>query len=411
MPHTSIFTPCGQLRLSNAPSHAQQFYDQLQQLISAADTGNNNQQFDFTQGEHLEAWVYATARGLGRHRHMLERAGNQAYPMRAIELLPLLELDFQLTPGPKDDYVARQKALAAAELISQGARVSNIIAGLKTLMGSDFLAYVPAPAGVGITTFPDQTSPTAPSHFQDVRTPPRLLQLVDPVTTTGSAIWCAYKNLDTTISPMALVPGDVVMVQGENTSQSEKVTVTATAFVPPAGSNATANVAPLGTTWQANTPYSVGQYVTPTAAHANGFFFRSTTGGTSGPTEPTWSAQFGVQVTDSSVSWIAAGASTVFQATFTKAHDVGASVLAGNFPYWWSTQRHSFVVLTNAAAQDRDKRRRVDTFMRRIMRGVSTWGIVGGTPTGGTSGGTVGPTTVNGPMGATPVGTFSYTNS
>jgi hypothetical protein len=225
------------------------------------------------------------------------------------------------------------------------------------------------------------------------------------------AVWCAYQNLDTTSSPVALVPGDVVVVQGENTSVAEQVTVLAVASSPPAGSNASANQPPAGTlTWAPGVSYSVGQYASPTAANAKGFWFRCTQPGISGTTEPTWPTQFGAQAVDNGASWIAAGASTVFQAKFLNPHDVGASVLAGNFPYWWSTQRLNVVVVTAAAAVDPTTRAKVDAFLGKALRGVSQWAIVAGTPTPGTSGGTYGGISAGYPQGTQTLGTFTYTH-
>ncbi len=61
-----------------------------------------------------------------------------------------------------------------------------------------------------------------------------------------------------------------------------------------------------GPVWTATTAELVGQYVTPKTA--NGFFFKCTTGGTTGSTEPTWPSTVGTTVTDGSVTWTCAGA-------------------------------------------------------------------------------------------------------
>lgn len=62
--------------------------------------------------------------------------------------------------------------------------------------------------------------------------------------------------------------------------------------------------------WTPSTAYSVGDYVIPTDANRNGKFYKCTTGGTSGTTEPTWPASS--TVSDNSVVW-------TYQATTTTA--------------------------------------------------------------------------------------------
>jgi len=57
-------------------------------------------------------------------------------------------------------------------------------------------------------------------------------------------------------------------------------------------------------TWQANTSYSLGKLVKPTAG-SNRFFYECTTAGTSGATEPTWPTTDGATVTDGTVVWTA----------------------------------------------------------------------------------------------------------
>ncbi len=406
MPQLSAFTPCGALALSSAPSYVEKFYRQLALLLSA-NAYTNDQAFDLTPGGYLEAWVYATARGLARHVLMLERAGNQVDPSKCLELLPLLEMDYQLVPGPKDSWLTRQQALAAAMLLPSGGTTQTIIAGLQALLGSDFVAYVPAPS---TTVYPSNPG-NGPGQFLDVRAPLRFLQLVDPVVQTGSQ-WCAYEALDTSAVP----------------SRS----------------------------WTAGATFSVGQNVTPTKQNANGYYFLCVTAGTAGTVEPTWPSQLGATVTDGTVTWrcaatiaplLKAGDTIVvdagntsqmekltvtavsattqtqctpgypcFQASFGKSHDVGAPIVAGNFPYWWSTQRHALVVVGAAAASDPVKRAKVDGYMRKIARGVSTWAVVADEqPTGAATismalgQSQLGPFAPSAPMGAAPVGTFAFT--
>ncbi len=65
------------------------------------------------------------------------------------------------------------------------------------------------------------------------------------------------------------------------------------------------------------------------------------------------------------------------RATFNLPHDPGALGFTHPFPRWESSKRHSLVVLTPEAADDPEKRRVVDFWMRRMARGCSTWSVVG----------------------------------
>lgn len=407
MPRTSAFTPCGVLRLSGKPSPGKLFYTQLKQLYSTSQDAGQPP-FDFTVGTHLEASIYARARALARLLMLQNRAGDQANPLKAYEQIPLLEQDNYVVPGPNDTYVTRQKAIAAAVALPAPNRLGDVRQGLANLLGANFIDYLPAPGGHQTNPAPVIGASTGTGHFADVRQPIKFLQLVDPVLTTGSTSYCAYQNLDTTITPSTLVPGELVTVQGENSQLIEVVQVTGAWFSPPPAANGSATTLspPSGTpTWTATTSFSVGQLVAP--ATPNGFWFQCTASGITAASEPAWPSLFGVQVTDGSVTWVAIGASTVFSAVFQNAHDAGASVLSGNFPFWWSTQRFSWIVVANAASVDPEQRRKVDLFMRRTVRGVSTWLIVAGTPVPGGPTYTVGPLSAGAGMGTSPLSAFT----
>lgn len=64
-----------------------------------------------------------------------------------------------------------------------------------------------------------------------------------------------------------------------------------------------------------------------------------------------------------------------FAATFAKAHDNGALAAQMPFPAWASTQRHLWVVLSEDAAQDAEKRRLTNEKMAALVTGVTTWSI------------------------------------
>lgn len=397
----SSMAPFGQLRFSSKPSRVKILYDLLPSLWGS--------QIDFTEkGSYVETKRYCVARQLAACLAEVERAGNQFDPNKAVDLLPLLEIDFLATPGPNDTVPTRQAAVAAAMLLVQGAKASNVVGLLKAILGSAFVAYVPAPAGASPTVVP--TNPGAgPGAFKDVRQPAKLLQLVDPAVRTGILHWCAYQALDTSSVPTLA--------------------------------------------WSSDSSFAQYQLVVPTTPNATGFFYQCSTAGTSDGTEPTWGTVPGQTTQDGSVVWTCiatiadalvpgdvvvvdagntkrmepvqvvavantppAGSNTTpgylyFAAVFQNAHDVGAAMTTGNVPYWWSTQRTNLVVLSAAASVDQPTRRRVDALMAKVLRGVSTWAIVaadlnppGPPPVTGASG----PLSAGSPMGASPVGQITF---
>lgn len=88
-------------------------------------------------------------------------------------------------------------------------------------------------------------------------------------------------------------------------------------------------------------------------------------------------------------------------AIFTRSHDIGAFATTQNWVNWTSTQRIYYIIVDNFAALDTETVRRVDDFMGKVSRGVSTWNVVQPT-TGGAS--TAGPFTIDvSPLGAVPL--------
>lgn len=474
MPRFSAFTPMGALKLSSAPSHVEEFYRLLPSLWGS--------QIDFSEvGSYVEEKLYAVARMCSLMLGELEHAGNQANPLKAFDLLPLLELDFLISPGPTDTVPTRQKNVAAAYLLARGASASNVVALVRAAVGAAFLAYIPNPNGatavvagaanngsgairitatntyatgdkvlvngvVGTTeangTWPvtvisgaafdlfgstfthayvsggnarrlPTVFPVDPTvgqgHFGDVRQPAKFLRLVDPVSgIVGTQQWCAYQALDVSGVPQL--------------------------------------------TWSAGSTFASLQLLVPTVPNATGFFYQCTTPGISGAIEPTWPTTPGTTVTDGAVVWTCistiapalvvgdqvvmdpgntrqmetvtvtavsgarpSGSMTTpgylyFRAVFQSSHDIDSPMTTGSVPYWWSTQRLNYIVLTAAGATDAPTRAKVDALLAKVLRGVSTWALV--EPSSTTFlGGTLGPLSAGLPMGTSPIGSFAFSNS
>lgn len=402
MPQLSMFTPCGMLELTSEPSHAERIYFSIVNALSQA--------FDMSQGTRMEAWAYATAMMMARAQYALDRAGNQAHPLTACDLIPLLEQAYLVVPSPGETLTQRAATLAAIDALQAGGRLTDIASGLRALLGTALLAVVPTGSLVTPTSYPSSPG-SGGGNWVDPRTPYLWLQLVDPVVQTGAASWCGYEWVDT----------------------SRMVTQT----------------------WEPSSTFEVNTSVIPLTTQT-GFFYQATpagglTTGTTGTTEPTWPTAIGGTVTDNQIVWTCAatvspmltvgqtvtvqGENThqiervtvsavavtppagsnasvgpCFQATFTKSHDIGASVVTGQFPYLWSTQRQLLVVLSSSKALDRETRRKVDEFMRKVARGVDIWATLAPVTTT-TSGGTVGGISAGYPMGTQPFTSMTFVNT
>lgn len=72
---------------------------------------------------------------------------------------------------------------------------------------------------------------------------------------------------------------------------------------------------------------------------------------------------------------ISAVSDATITATFTRSHEANA-IATRPYPFWSSSRRYSQVVVSLSAAQDTEKRRRINELMARATRGVSQWCIV-----------------------------------
>lgn len=317
----SAFAQFGHLSFTSKPSVHEQFYRAYVANVQGA--------FDMTKGTHAEATAFARSKAAARASRTLTRAGNQSDPLKATEILPNLEKDFGVIPGPFQDTPSRRRAVSALEKLPAGGTYLNIRAALQTLLGSDFLAYRLLSGGE-VTNYPAAPSGSTEVNCVRVDQPAKTLATLDPVAILGSPIWVSYQNLDPTLGEAHLNAGDVVMVQPENTGAAEKLIVAA------------------------------------------------------------------VQ---------GSGSTRQFQATFTKAHDIGSVVTTANWPSMWSTRRFALIVVVAAAAIDPERRRKVDVLMHKMARSVSQWAIVQPTTPGAL---TVGPFSLPSPLGAVPLGQTTF---
>lgn len=296
MPYLSIFTPLGALELSGETPMGQKIFEARRRALGY---GTPDRSFDFTEGTLLDGYCYAAAMLDAGQAAYLKRAADQAIPSRTVEALPIREREYGIVPAAGDTVADRQAAYEARRLAPEGARYTNVVESLRTLLGDAFVAYR--------TTLPAEivTYPTAlgdqPMNLQLPEVPRKLVTVTPAISVLGAQT-VAYAVIDQPIDPEGqaitdLLVGDTLVVDPGKMGIEERVVVTAVA-------------------------------------------------------------------------------SGTFTATFAKPHDAGALGTTAPYPRWSSTQRRSFVVVTEAPAVDPETRRKIHDAMRGLTRSVSTWAIV-----------------------------------
>ncbi len=192
MPYPSRFTPYGMLAYSKRQSHARAIYDTLIQ-----GTGDSLD----TDGEALEeARIYAKAMALGSAQYQLDRAGNNRNPLKATELLGLLEQDYQIVPAPDATLPQRRRELAARVRLLEGNRIGAMNAALSLLLGSDFIEYRVCPLSERVV------SPYSPASLGAYIAPgyqKKTIRLIAPLLTTGELVTVGYSLLGASTHPQA----------------------------------------------------------------------------------------------------------------------------------------------------------------------------------------------------------------
>jgi hypothetical protein len=396
MPVLSLFTACGFFELSGRDPVPAAFY---RSLIDSYGPG-----FDATPETESgvpnphEARCYATALALARGQNAITRAGNQYNGSTAWDLLLGQARDWGVIPAANDTMPSLQAKIAAKQLLAKGANFTAMVAGLRAILGSSFLAYRPI-ATSEATAYPTWPSATALEKANPTLPLPvtKMCVLADPIGATGVPLTVAYTNLDPSGGEVDLDKGDVVMVQPELTALSEKVTVLA---------------ATKAALWSASTDYALGALLLPSATSS--LYYEVVAAGTSGTSAPAFPAGIGDTVTDGTAVYECIAptpAPRTFTGVFQNGHDVGATVTTMSWPYAWSTQHFVFIVVTPAASVDAELRREVNEFMARSTRGVGQWAIVQpqtSTPVGGTIGPFLPGHT---PIGTAPIGIFPFVPS
>jgi hypothetical protein len=88
------------------------------------------------------------------------------------------------------------------------------------------------------------------------------------------------------------------------------------------------------------------------------------------------------------------GSNISLTATFTKPHNLGTMLATGRHASQATSKRWSLFVMSDDAAEDAKKRRRLHRAARRLMRGISTWSAADSSGPFTVAGGRIGITTL-----------------
>lgn len=219
----SAFAQFGHFSFTAKPSVHEQFY--------RAYVANVKDAFDMSEGTHAEATAYARSKAAARAARTLERAGNAVDPLKATEILPNLEKDFGVIPGPFQDTPSRRRAVSVLKKLPAGGTYTAMRAALVTALGSDFLALRLLVGGEIVSVKGDAYLVSPRPEIT-----PKICRILDPITNTrgggaGANITVFYANIDPTAGDVLFVAGDQVVIDPNSSAQAEKLTAIAAAGV------------------------------------------------------------------------------------------------------------------------------------------------------------------------------------
>lgn len=193
MPLFSCFTPFGLYEFSSAPSEAEKIYASLKASYTDPKTGQAT--FDLAKGTYHEAKMYAQAMALGTARQVLKRAGNQLRPETSYDQIAAHEERYAIVPGPDDSTPVRRQNLVARQRGARGPRYEAIVDGLKTILGSKFVAYRPLKIA---EAFKHPTTPAAAfGLFGRPDLPAKVVRLLEAVTRISPSPWATILYSET----------------------------------------------------------------------------------------------------------------------------------------------------------------------------------------------------------------------
>ncbi|MBA2687507.1 MAG: hypothetical protein H0U64_05355 [Gemmatimonadaceae bacterium] len=202
----------GGFGFSSRPPHGQRIYEAMR------DTQGDAYDTDFDSLQ--QARLYAQAMCVGAAQYQLDRAANNRNPLKATELLPSLERDYQIVSAYGATLTDRRRVVAARALTTRGARREAIEDALRTLLGADFIAYETT-ATADIEKFP--STPGDIGVFARAGSQKKLIQITGYVSTINIPTTVDFTSLGGTDAPIA---GESYTVEPDSRNPNiEKITV------------------------------------------------------------------------------------------------------------------------------------------------------------------------------------------
>lgn len=164
-----------------------------------------------------QALLWGSATAMGMAEEQLERAGANRNPATAVELLALLEQEYQVVPRYNASIAERQATLAARAAVTKGASRTAIEETLTAMLGADFVAYE---AAEDVQKWP--TSPGDVGIFDVAAAERKIFRLLDHVSITGVPRTVRYELLGDSNRPIV---GEEFCVDPDARSRPEKVTI------------------------------------------------------------------------------------------------------------------------------------------------------------------------------------------
>ena len=218
MPVFSAFTPYGQLEFSSLPATPENVHNALVRATG----GNYNTDVDDENG--AQARLYAWSRQVARAKQELRRAGNQHEPLKVTDLLPTQERSHHIVPEPGSTSDERRSVLAVRSELTRGNVKESVENALTTLLGDDFVAYVPLTPAEGGTAIPADPS-TVGTFVEDTRGP-QAYKIITSIAFTGTPVLVQYADIDGSSPNVRVNIGQKLVIDPDKDGLREVVTVT-----------------------------------------------------------------------------------------------------------------------------------------------------------------------------------------
>lgn len=171
----------------------------------------------------FQALLWGVATGIAQAQEQLVRAGQNANPAEAVELLGMLEEDHRVVPSYGSTIPERQARLALRASVAKGSSRPAIEAALTEMLASAFVAY----ETIGDTRNDVVAYPTAPGDFgvfDAIDAERKIFRILDSVSRTNTQVTVRFEVLGDSNPPIA---GEFYCFDPDPRKRIEKVQIVA----------------------------------------------------------------------------------------------------------------------------------------------------------------------------------------